>query len=189
VLIDFQAAEWARREANKEAAAACKAQRRIVVKIQQLAEWMTSLRLRHLRLQMHPSRVGPGAGAGLRYNGAGDSDRLLSAARELAGKEIRLATLVDRLQEMVKDQKEHDREARLFGDGRLQDAHAEVDRLRKEKLKGKKKKKRNPARVLPDDLRAEHHRAAVAELVARLEAELVERAGEEDEDYEKTDWR
>jgi hypothetical protein len=25
--------------------------------------------------------------------------------------------------------------------------------------------------------------------VARLEAELVERAGEEDEDYEKTDWR
>jgi hypothetical protein len=94
---------------------------------------------------------------------------------------------------MVKGQKEHDREARLFGDGRLQDMHAEVDRLRKEKLNGKKKKKkkkkRNPARVLRDDLRVEQHRAAVEELVARLEAELVERAGEEDEDYEKTDWR
>ena len=67
--------------------------------------------------------------------------------------------------------------------------HAEVDRLQKEKLKGKKKKKRNPARLLRDDLRAEQHRAAAEELVARLEVELVERAGEEDEDYEKTDWR
>jgi hypothetical protein len=76
-----------------------------------------------------------------------------------------------------------------------------VDRLRKEKLKGKKKKKkkkkkkekkkkkRNPARILGDDLRAEQHRAEVEELVARLEAELVQRAGEEEEDYEKLDWR
>ena len=49
-----------------------------------------------------------------------------------------------------------------------------------------KKKKRNPARVLRDDWRAEQHRAAAEELVARLEArpELVE-----EEDYEKTDWR
>jgi hypothetical protein len=76
------------------------------------------------------------------------SDGLLSAARELAGKEIRLAAEVDLLLEMVKGQKEHDREVRLFGDGRLRNAHAEVDRLRKEKLKGKKKKKRNPARLV-----------------------------------------
>jgi hypothetical protein len=88
---------------------------------------------------------------------------------------------------MVEGQKEHDREARLFEEDWLQDAHAEVDRLRKEKLKGKKKKG-NPARVLPYDLRAEQHRAAAKELVARLEAELVEGAGEEEEDYEKTDW-
>jgi hypothetical protein len=39
-----------------------------VIKIQQLAEWMTSLRLHHLRLQLHPGRVEPGAGATLRYN-------------------------------------------------------------------------------------------------------------------------
>ena len=32
-LVDFQAAEWARREADKEAAAACKAQSLIVIKI------------------------------------------------------------------------------------------------------------------------------------------------------------
>ena len=65
-----------------------------------------------------------------------------------------------------------------------------MDWLRKEKLKGKKKKKkRNPARILRDDLRAEQHRAEAEELVARLEAELVERAGKEEEDYEKTDWR
>jgi hypothetical protein len=32
-LTDFHAAEWARREADKEAAAACKAQSRIVIKI------------------------------------------------------------------------------------------------------------------------------------------------------------
>ena len=36
--MDFQTAEWARREADREAADACKAQRRIVAKIQQLAE-------------------------------------------------------------------------------------------------------------------------------------------------------
>jgi hypothetical protein len=107
------------READREAADACKAQRRIVAKIKQLAEWMTSLRWRHLRLQLHPGRVGPGVGTGLRYNvhlaakrgkeqialesrAQADSFRLLSAARELAGEEIRLAAEVDLLQEMVK---------------------------------------------------------------------------------------
>jgi hypothetical protein len=97
-LVDYHAAEWARREADREAADACKAQRRIVSKIQELAEWIKSLRLRHLRLQMHPGRVGPGAGARLRYNlhltakrakelGAlesrahADSDRLMSTTR------------------------------------------------------------------------------------------------------------
>jgi hypothetical protein len=38
MLVEFHATERARREANKEAAAACKAQSRIVVKIQQLAD-------------------------------------------------------------------------------------------------------------------------------------------------------
>ena len=33
------------------------------------------------------------------------------------------------------------------------------------------------------------HRAEAEELVARLEAERVERAGEEEDDDEKTDWR
>ena len=146
------------------------------------------------------------SGAGLRYNlhlaakrgeeltalesrAQANSFRLMSAARELAGKEVRLAAEVDLLLEMVKGQKENDRETRLYGDGRLQDAHAEADRLRKEKLKGKKKKKkkRNLARLHRDDLRAEQHRAAAVELMARLEAELVETAREEDEDYEKTD--
>ena len=92
----------------------------------------------------------------------------------------------------MEGQKEHDREARLFEEGRLPDAHAEVDRLRKEQGKNKgKKKKRNPARICRDELRAEQHRAAVEELVARLEArpERVEGAGEEEEEDEKTDWR
>ena len=70
---------------------------------------------------MHPGRVGPGAGAGLRYNvhlaakrakelvalesrAQADFDRLLSAARELARKEIRLCAAVDLLLEMVKGQ-------------------------------------------------------------------------------------
>jgi hypothetical protein len=96
---------------------------------------------------------------------------------------------------MVKGQKEHGREGRLFGDGRPWDAHAEVDRLWKEKLKKKKKKKkkRNLARLVRDDLRIEQHRAATEKLVARLEAELLEEAGEEDENYETkrigVEWR
>jgi hypothetical protein len=77
-----------------------------------------------------------------------DSFRIMSVVRELAGEEIHLAAEVHLLQEMAEARKEHDHEARLFENGRLQDAHAKVDRLLKEKLKGKKKKKRNPSRIL-----------------------------------------
>jgi hypothetical protein len=51
--------------------------------------------------------------------------------------------------------------------------------------------KRNPARIRRDELRAEQHRAAADELVARLEArpKRVEGASDEEEDDEKTDWR
>ena len=76
---------------------------------------------------------------------------------------------------------------------RLQDAHDEVHRLREEqetlkKLKGKKKKK-TPSRLLRDEQRAEQRRAEAEKLVARLEAERVERAGEEEDDDERTNWR
>ena len=71
-----------------------------------------------------------------------------------------------------------------------------MDRLRKEqetpkKLKGKKKKKKRnpPSRSLRDERSAELHRAHAEELVTRLDAERVERAGEELDDVEKTDWR
>jgi hypothetical protein len=84
---------------------------------------------------------------------------------------------------MVEGQTEYDREERLFEEFRLQDAHDEVDRLRKEqetpkKVKGKKKKK-TPSRTLRDEQRAELRREEAEKLVARLEAERVERAGEE----------
>ena len=99
-------------------------------------------------------------------------------ARELAGEEIRLAAEVDLLQEMVEGQKEHDREARLFEDGRLQDAHAEVDRCgRRELARRKEEEEAQPGACSSRCLRAEQHRAAAEELVARLEAELAERAG------------
>ena len=69
---------------------------------------------------------------------------------------------MDVLQHLGEGQKEHDREARLFEEGRLPDAHAEVDRLRKKqgknKGKKKKKKKRNPACICRDELRVEQHR-------------------------------
>ena len=39
-----------------------------MAKIRQCAKWMASLQARNLRLEMLPGRVGPGAGAGLRYN-------------------------------------------------------------------------------------------------------------------------
>ena len=60
--------EWARREADKEAVDAYEAHRLILSQIRQLAEWTASLRVRKLRLKLHPGRVGPGGGAGLRYN-------------------------------------------------------------------------------------------------------------------------
>jgi hypothetical protein len=166
--------------------------------------------VRNLQLKLHPGRVGPSAGAGLHYNlnragergtkllvlesrAHADSFRLLCATQERAREEAHLATQVNVLQ-FMEGQKEHDREQRLFEEGRLQDAHAEVDRLRKEqetpkKLKGKKKKCNPPSRVLQDERRVEQHRAYAEELVARLEAERVERAGEEEDDVEKTDWR
>ena len=55
------------------------------------------------------------------------------------------------------------------------------------KLKGKKKK--TPSRLLRDEQRAEQRRAEAEKLVAMLEAERVERAGEEEDDDERTDWR
>ena len=86
---------------------------------------------------------------------------------------------------------EFDREEGLFEELRLHDAHDEVHRLREEqetlkKLKGKKKKK-TPSRLLRDEQRAEQRRAGAEKLVARLEAERVERAGEEEDDDEKTE--
>ena len=96
------------------------------------------------------------------------------------------------LKVMVEGQTEYDREARLLEELRLQDAHDEVNRLRKEqetskKLKGKKKKKKAPSRSLRDEQRAAQRRAEAEKLVARLEAERVERAGEEEDDDERTD--
>ena len=121
---------------------------------------------------------------------------------ERSREEAYLAAEVNVLHLMVEGQREHDREQWLEEELRLQDAHvevdrlalAEVDRLRKEqetpqKLKGKNKKKKPPSRSLRDERRAEEHRAKAEELVARLEAERVERAGEEEDDDEKTDWR
>ena len=122
------------------------------------------------------------------------SFRFLSVTRDFAREEAHHFAEVDVMQHLVEGQKQHDREARLFEEGRLQDAHVEVDRLRKEKTKEKKKKKkkkRNRVRILRDELRAEQHWAAAEELVVRLEArpERVEGVGEEEEEDEKTDWR
>jgi hypothetical protein len=109
---------------------------------------------------------------------------------ERAGEEARLAAEVNGLQLMVEGQTEFDREERLFEELRMQDAHDEVHRLWEEqetpkKLKGKKKKKL-PSRNLRDEQRVEQCRAEAEKLVVRLEAERVERAGEE---HERTDWR
>jgi hypothetical protein len=67
-LLEFQAAEGARRKADKEAADTYEAHRLILSKIRRCAKWTASLKVRNLRLQMLPDRVGPGAGAGLHYN-------------------------------------------------------------------------------------------------------------------------
>ena len=130
-LLEFHAAEWARREADKEAKAANEAHRLILSKIRRCAKWTVSLRVRNLRLQLLPGRVGPGAGAGLRYDlhraesrvapellalessAHADSFRLLLAAVERAGEEARLAAEVNGLKLMVEGQTEYDREQRL----------------------------------------------------------------------------
>ena len=112
---------------------------------------------------------------------------------ERAGEKARLAAEVNGLKLMVEGQTEYDREARLLEELRLQDAHDEVNRLWKEqetpkKLKGKKKKKA-PSRNLRDEPRAEQRRAEAEKLVARLEAERVEWAREEEDGDETKDWR
>jgi uncharacterized protein HemY len=89
---------------------------------------------------------------------------------------------------MVEGQAEYDREAWLLEELELQDAHYDVLRLQEEapkKLKGKKKKKA-PTRLLRDEQRAALRRAEAEKLVARLESQRAERAGEE---HERTDWR
>ena len=106
-----------------------------------------------------------------------------------AGEEARLAAEVGNLQLMVEGQQEFDREAWLLEELQLQAAHDDVLRLREEqeapkKLRGKKKK--TPARLHRDEQRAALRRAEAEKLVARLESERAERAGEE---HERTDWR
>jgi hypothetical protein len=80
---------------------------------------------------MLPGRVGPGAGAGLRYNlhqakehgqkllalqasAKAEAFFFLHAMMERAGEETRLAAEVGRMQFMVEGQKEFDREAWLL---------------------------------------------------------------------------
>jgi hypothetical protein len=207
-LLDFQAAELARRKADKKATDAHEAHRLILSKIRRCAKWTASLHARNLRLEMLPGRVGPGAGAGLRYNlhhaeehgkmllalessAQAEALRLLLATVERAEEEARLAAEVNGPQLMVEGQTEFDRERGLSKELRLQDAHDEVHWLREEtpkKLKGKKKKKA-PSRNLRDEQRAAQRRAEAAKLVARLEAERVEWAREEEDGDETKDWR
>jgi hypothetical protein len=117
----------------------------------------------------------------------------LHAMMARAEEEARLAAEVGNLQLMVEGQQEFDREAWLLEELQLQAAHDDVLRLREEqeapkKLKGKKKK--TPARLLRDEQRAAQRRAEVGKLVARLESERAEWAGEEhDEEHERMDWR
>jgi hypothetical protein len=53
-LLEFQAAEWARRKADTEAADAHEAHCRILATIRRCAKWMASLQARDLRLEMLP---------------------------------------------------------------------------------------------------------------------------------------
>ena len=73
----------------------------------------------------------------------------------------------------------------------MQDAHDDVVRLQEEQEAPKKrkgKKKKTPSRSLRDVQRAALRWAKAEKLVARLESERAERAGEEhDEEYERTD--
>ena len=90
---------------------------------------------------------------------------------------------------MVEGQAEYDREAWLLEELQLQAARDDVLRLQEEQeapRKRKGKKKKTPSRSLRDVQRAALRRAEAEELVARLESERAERAGEE---RERTDWR
>ena len=127
-LLEFGVAEWARREADKEAKVANEAHHLILSKIRRCAKWTALLRVRKLKLEMLPGHVGPGVGAGLRYNlhraesrvapellalessAHADSFRLLHASVERAREEAYLATEVNVLHLMVEGQREHDRE-------------------------------------------------------------------------------
>ena len=172
---------------------------------------MASLQARSLRLEMLPGQSPARAGACRRVqarvqvhidqakeqaqkllvleaSAKAEALFLLHAMTERAGEEARLAAEVGRLQSMVEGQQEYDREAWLLEELELQDAHNDVLRLQEEapkKLKGKKKKKA-PTRLLRDEQRAALRRAEAEKLVARLESQRAERAGEE---HERTDWR
>ena len=113
----------------------------------------------------------------------------LHAKKERAGEEALLAAEVGRLQHMVEGQAEYDREAWLLEELQLQAARDDVLRLQEEQeapRKRKGKKKKTPSRSLRDVQRAALRRAEAEELVATLESERAERAGEK---HERTDWR
>ena len=115
--MEFQVVERARQKVDKEAADAHQAHCRIVAKCRRCAEWTAALQARNLRLEMLPGRVGPGAGAGIRYflhqakeqaqkllvlevSAKAEALLLLHAMKERAGEEARLATEVGNLQLM-----------------------------------------------------------------------------------------
>jgi hypothetical protein len=170
-------------------------------KIRQCAKWKASLQARNLRLEMLPGQSpAPAPGPArvqelinqakehgqkllaLEASAKAEALCLLHAMMERAGEETRLAAEVGRMQFMVEGQKEFDREAWMLEELQLQDAHDDVLRLQEEpeaprKLTGKKKKA--PARLLRDEQRAAQRRAKARNMVARLESERAERAGEE----------
>ena len=211
-LLVFQVAERARQKVDKEAADAHGAHCRILVTIRRSAKWMASLQARSLRLEMLPGQCPARAGACRRVqarvkvhidqakeqaqkllvleaSAKAEAFFFLHAKKERAGEEARLAAEVGRLQHMVEGQAEYDREAWLLEELQLQAARDDVLRLQEEQeapRKRKGKKKKTPSRSLRDVQRAALHRAEAEKLVARLESERAERAGEE---HERTDWR
>jgi len=211
-LLVFQVAERARQKVDKEAADAHGAHCRILVTIRRSAKWMASLQARSLRLEMLPGQCPARAGACRRVqarvkvhidqakeqaqkllvleaSAKAEAFFFLHAKKERAGEEARLAAEVGRLQHMVEGQAEYDREAWLLEELQLQAARDDVLRLQEEQeapRKRKGKKKKTPSRSLRDVQRAALRRAEAEELVARLESERAERAGEE---HERTDWR
>jgi hypothetical protein len=211
-LLVFQVAERARQKVDKEAADAHGAHCRILVTIRRSAKWMASLQARSLRLEMLPGQCPARAGACRRVqarvkvhidqakeqaqkllvleaSAKAEAFFFLHAKKERAGEEARLAAEVGRLQHMVEGQAEYDREAWLLEELQLQAARDDVLRLQEEQeapRKRKGKKKKTPSRSLRDVQRAALRRAEAEKLVARLESERAERAGEE---HERTDWR